>query len=143
MSQITQPKPIMTDEPGKDPTLADLLRVMDKMSTDIDERFDKIEATMATKVDLVAAVQRIDKIEVKVNHIETQMVTKSYLDEKLYDLKGDLIVIARKEDRKVNSVVNLLRQKNIFSAQEAAEVLSAAVFSEGWSAVSRIRRQSR
>jgi len=35
------------------------------------------------------------------NKVEATMVTKDYLDDKLSDLRGDLVVLMRKEDKKL------------------------------------------
>ena len=40
-----------------------------------------------------------------------QLPTKSYLDDKLADLEGDLIKKLRKEDEKVNRLAEILKQK--------------------------------
>ena len=41
---------------------------------------------------------RFDHIESEIVGIKAQMVTKSYLDDKLADLKGDMIAFVRRED---------------------------------------------
>jgi len=46
----------------------------------VDKRFDKVDV-------------RIDKIDKRLIHTEAMMVTKDYLDDKLADLKGDVIAI--------------------------------------------------
>lgn len=137
MSQNKAKQPSLNET---EPTNSDILGAINQFATQVEERFDKIESTMATKTDLAAAVQRIEKIEKtmvtndeltdKLAAMETRLVTKSYLDDKLLDLKGDLIVIARKEDRKVDNVIGLLQKKNIFSAQEAADLFNPPVFAK-------------
>jgi len=84
----------------------------------VDEHFNKIELTMVTK----------DELKDKLAAMETRLVTKDYLDEKLYDLKSDMIVTMRKEDHKIDTVVDILQEKNIFSAADSARVLKATVF---------------
>lgn len=56
------------------------------------------------------------------------MVTKDYLDDKLYDLRGDLVVLMRKEDKKVQSLVELLHSKKVISEKEAKLILSMDLF---------------
>lgn len=56
----------------------DVLEAINEFSSRVDERFDKIENTM---------------------------VTKDFLEDKLADLRGDLVVLTRKEDRKLNSTL--------------------------------------
>ena len=47
--------------------------------------------------------------------VKATMVTKDYLDDKLADLKGDLIVKLRKEDAKVEFLISLLRSRAIIT----------------------------
>jgi len=44
--------------------------------------------------------KRIDSIDKRLTTVEATMVTKSYLDDKLADLEGSVIVRQRKEDKK-------------------------------------------
>lgn len=53
--------------------------------------------------------------------IKSTMVTKDYLDEKISDLRGDLVVMIRKEDNKVHWLGNMMKKKKIISAAEHAE----------------------
>lgn len=50
------------------------------------------------------------------------------MDDKLADLKGDLVVLMRKEDRKVVSLIELLTTKKILSGEEAKALLSLEPF---------------
>jgi hypothetical protein len=50
------------------------------------ERFDHVD-------------ERLDRVEIRMGAVESTMVTKDYLDDKLADLRGDLIIIDRKEDK--------------------------------------------
>lgn len=99
MSQL----PNKTPQPSSDaePTLYDVLGTINTLSTGIDMRFDalegrvgNIEAQMVTKEDLKQELAK--------------MVTKDYLDTKLADRTGDLMVMARKGDTKITKVVGLL-----------------------------------
>ena len=44
---------------------------------------------------------RVDGMDRRLIRVEATMVTKSYLDDKLIDLKGDLVKFVREEDAKV------------------------------------------
>ena len=57
-----------------------------------------------------------------------QLPTKSYLDDKLADLEGDLIKKLRKEDEKVNRLAEILKQKDILSDSEIRELDDLKVF---------------
>ena len=56
------------------------------------------------------------------------MVTKNYLDDKLADLRGDLVVLVRKEDRKVIKLVEILRTKNVLVDKDVSEILKLEPF---------------
>lgn len=71
---------------------------------------------------------RLGNVETRVGKIETSMVTKSYLDDKLADLKGDMISVLRKEDKKTNHLINILAHKRILSVAESKDALSIKVF---------------
>ena len=129
MSQLPH-QPLVADQ---DPTLHDVLGAISSLSTDMDGRFDRIEA----RFDRLEP--RVDKIETRLDQVESQMVTKDYLkeelnkmkvtmvtkdylDDKLYDLRGDLTVMVRKKDKRVTKVIDLLHKKKIFTEQEVQAI---------------------
>lgn len=71
---------------------------------------------------------RLDTVEGRLDRIENQMVTKSYLDDKLADLEGNLIVKLRKEDGKVNRLIDILRSKSMLTDDEVAQFKDFQVF---------------
>ncbi|MBI4427199.1 MAG: hypothetical protein HY569_01800 [Candidatus Magasanikbacteria bacterium] len=60
--------------------------------------------------------------------IRAQMVTKSYLDDKLADLRGDLTVLMRKEDTKLKALVDILTKKKVLSTEETKIIFSMEPF---------------
>ncbi|PIS42207.1 MAG: hypothetical protein COT24_04670 [Candidatus Kerfeldbacteria bacterium CG08_land_8_20_14_0_20_40_16] len=58
---------------------------------------------------------RIDGVEKRLERVDSQMVTKSYLDDKLADLEGGLITKLRKEDQKMNLLVEIMRRKSLLT----------------------------
>jgi hypothetical protein len=62
--------------------------------------------------------------------LETKIVTKDYLDEKLADLRGDLVVLTRKEDRKFLSLVGILQNKKIISEAESKMIFAMEPFGQ-------------
>lgn len=86
-----------------EPATKEILEAINEFSAKVDERFDKVEAVM---------------------------VTKDYLDEKLSDLRGDLVVLTRKEDVKLRALAEILRKHNVISEQEFKQVLSMEPFSK-------------
>ncbi|MFA4873642.1 MAG: hypothetical protein WC659_07000 [Patescibacteria group bacterium] len=64
----------------------------------------------------------------RLGRIEATMVTKSYLDDKLADLEGHLISKLRKEDEKLNRLVELLANKSILAVEDVAFLRQIEVF---------------
>jgi hypothetical protein len=64
-----------------------VFEVISALSSHVDERIDGVVSQMATKADL------------------QRFVTKEYLDEKLADLRSDLIVMARKSNKKFEALI--------------------------------------
>ncbi len=133
--------------PKQDPTNADVLSAVKKL----DQRFDKLEkstdqrfSALETKTDnILTAINdfatdtekrfqgienRFGTMETKVTRIDATMVTKDYLDDKLADLRGDLVVIVRKEDTKVSALLKLLQAKKLLSPKETGKILSMEPF---------------
>lgn len=81
----------------KEPTIQDVLDVLQIFSRSVDERFKQIESTM---------------------------VTKDYLDDKLFEVRGEIANLGRKQDRKVDIIVEELVKRNIFDASTASRILS-------------------
>jgi hypothetical protein len=50
------------------------------------------------------------------------------IDDKLADLKGDLIIMMRKEDRKLGALIGLLAQRKVISEKDAKQILSLEPF---------------
>ena len=93
-----------------EPTIQDVLVAMNKFSNQMENRFDNIEFDMAT--------------------IKSTMVTKSYLDDKIADMKGDYTGLIRREDRKVNTIVSVLRRKSQLSNDDLNKINQVEVFAK-------------
>lgn len=85
----------------KEPTNYEILEAINNYASKTDERFDRIES---------------------------QMVTKDYLDTKLADLRGDLVVLVRKEDTKMKKLVEVLERNKVISETDRNEILSMEPF---------------
>ena len=72
------------------------------------------------------------EIDKRLSKIENTMVTKYYfndkLDEKLADLRGDLVVLVRKEDTKMRKLVEILKKRNFLNDAEFNEIMSMEPF---------------
>ena len=69
------------------------------------------DLAVMTKKSFDEVGKRFDKMDKEVVKIRATMVTKSYLDDKMADLRGDTVAIQRKEDEKFHPVRYLLFQK--------------------------------
>jgi len=98
------------------------------------EIMDFLKENMATKDDIKNMATKDDIKD---------MVTKQYLDEKLgkfrsditdymdrrlLDLKGDLVVIMKSEDRKLSALIELLVHKSILTTSEAHSIVKMEPF---------------
>ena len=82
----------------------------------------------ATKENVNQLTQRVVSLEQRVAGVETSMVTKSYLDEKMADLEGIVVIRQRKEDQKVNLLIDFLRKKKLLNKQEIKMLQDFQVF---------------
>jgi len=70
----------------------------------------------------------IKGINGRLTKIESTMVTKSYLDDKLSDLKGDLIGYDRKLERKTDVLVDALIERRTLTTHDLERLEQARVF---------------
>ncbi|MEK7631285.1 MAG: hypothetical protein AAB445_00255 [Patescibacteria group bacterium] len=71
---------------------------------------------------------RFGLLEGRVGNVEAQMVTKTYLDDKLADLRGDLTLLTRKEDDKLLALVDLLYGKRLMTKVERKHIMALQPF---------------
>jgi len=95
----------------------EILEAVNKFSTEVDKKFSKID-------------KRFDGIDEKLGWMEFNIVTKDYLDDKLADLRGDLVVLIRKADNKVKKLVDILQKRNIISETESKEIFTMEPFAQ-------------
>lgn len=62
----------------------------------------------------------------KLNSLKLDIIDK--MDDKLADLRGDLVIMTRKEDKKVTALVDILETKKILTEKEAATISSLGLF---------------
>lgn len=70
----------------------------------------------------------LEEMQREIAGIKRDMVTKWYLDDKLADLEGSVIIRQRKEDKKVNLLIELLREKSILVDSEVKQLHEFQVF---------------
>lgn len=100
----------------------DFFHHIDGKFNDIDKRFDGID----NRLDGID--NRLDGVDGRLNKIEATMVTKDYLDDKLADLRGDMVVLMRKEDTKLKKLVDILGKRKVLSEDESNEILGMEPF---------------
>lgn len=71
---------------------------------------------------------RLDIVEERLTKIEALMVTKDYLDDKLADLKGDIIVKQRKIEGRIDTLVTMLRDKNLLQPTDVKLLFDLRIF---------------
>ncbi len=107
-----------------EPTLSDVLEAVNDGFTNVEHRFQKIEHR------LDSMDTRLDSMDQRLNTVESQMVTKEYLDDKLADLRGDLVVMMRKEDNKLKKLVDILEQHQVISGSERTAIFALEPFAQ-------------
>lgn len=75
------------------------------------EIMEFLQENMVTKEEFNQLDAKVGALDTKVNTLPT----KSYLDEKMADLKGGVIEKLRKEDAKVEFIVGLMQSRKIFT----------------------------
>ncbi len=95
---------------------------LDKLATIIKGEFDAVDtkiAKMATKDDLAALDKKLS------NKIDE---TEEKLSNQIGSLRGELILVVRKEDKKINSLIQIMLKNKLLAAEDAKELLSIHVF---------------
>jgi archaellum component FlaC len=80
------------------------------------------------KTEIGGIKTEIGGIKTEITRIQATMVTKDYLDEKLFDMKGDIVSIVRKEDAKLKVLVDVLIEKKVLSKEDEKRILSMEPF---------------
>ena len=110
---------------------SDILEAIDIFATNVDERFKGIDEKFKGIDERFNGIdERFNGIDGRLDRIESQMVTKDYLDDKLADLRGDLVVLMRKEDTKLKTLVEILLQRKLLSPKDVKRIVSLEPFPE-------------
>lgn len=94
----------------------------------IEERVRPIVKTEvnAGKSEIIEAVGEM--IEQNVLPAINNLPDKAYLDDKIADLEGTTVVRQRKEDQKVNLLIEFLQKKQVLGEQEVRQLREFHVF---------------
>jgi hypothetical protein len=98
--------------------IENILTATNAFSTQVEQRFDSIETKMVTK----------DDLKREFDGFRMQMATKPYLDDKLADVRADSGRLLRKEDSKVNAVIDNLENKEIINEEESQALINLGPF---------------
>ena len=112
-----------------------LAKIVKKGFDDVDRRFEQVDQRFS-KVD-----QRFEQVDQRFEDIENRMATKEdlnktklelmdHMEEKAADVKGSLVVSIRKQDRKVNRLIEILTSKKHLTNKEEKELIKIRPFSE-------------
>ena len=99
----------------KEVSNSEIFEVVQALATHMDERFDQHD-------------KRFDENDRRFSAIEQNMVTKDYLDDKIGSLRGELVVLTRREDVKLASLVEELYSEDSLSAAGRKTVLGMEPF---------------
>ena len=108
-----------------------LTEVIQDFATSVDQRFDIVDQRFdCVEADASVLKSDISVLKSDVASIKNQMVTKSYLDDKISDLRGDLVVLVRKEDKKLAAVVDELVKRDVFDEPTAKRIFELEPFAK-------------
>ncbi|HUT21788.1 MAG TPA: hypothetical protein VMX18_00065 [Candidatus Bipolaricaulota bacterium] len=103
--------------------------IVEVIEQNINPQFDELRAGVSDlKSDVSELKSDVSELKSDVNNIKAQMVTKDYLDDKLADLRGDYVVLMRKEDKKLTKLVEILTRRELIDTADADEVLTLEPF---------------
>jgi len=108
----------------KEPTNKEILGAINKFADKTEKRFSGLENRMG------GLENRMGGLEKDMGEMKTEMVTKDYLDEKLFDLRGDIISVVKKEDVKMGKLVEILTEKKVITTKDAQAVLAMEPFAK-------------
>jgi len=72
--------------------------------------------------------KRVDSLDKRLARVESNMVTKDDLNRGLADLKGNIILKLREEDKKINLLIELLRERKVLKEEDVQILKQIEVF---------------
>ncbi len=125
------PNKIKPIKSGTKTTLDDVLSAVNDGFTGVEQRFQKLENRFGGLENRFDGLdKKVDSIDKRLTKVESQMVTKEYLDDKLADLRGDLVIMVRKEDTKLKKLVDILEQRQVISVNERESIFALEPFAQ-------------
>jgi predicted RNase H-like nuclease (RuvC/YqgF family) len=98
--------------------------------------FEKIEEKMATKEDIERLDGKIEALDGRIETLDGRIETldgkieqvEESLSKQIRSLRGDLILIIRKENKKMEELISILKEKNILSNVDMKKLAQIKVF---------------
>ena len=91
-------------------------------------RMDGVESNVLEAVHLLA--DEVENLSKRTTRIESSMVTKSYLDRKLTELRRDLILMSQKSNTKLSVLVERLVKEGSLKKSAADLILAMEPFAQ-------------
>lgn len=88
----------------------------------IDEKFEKIDERFE-KID-----ERFEKIEGDIGYLKNNMVTKDYLDKKLAELEGKIILIIKRGEERFNILLEILLERGTINKKDVDRIQAIELF---------------
>lgn len=105
-----------------DTSKQEILEAINAFATDVQHQFDGL------KTDVNGLKNDVAVLKADMAQIKATMVTRDYPDEKKADLRGDMVVLTRKEDKKVVAIIELLVERNVIEVADAKRILGMEPF---------------
>ena len=102
--------------------IRDILDTMNAFANHTEKQFVEI------RQEIGGIKQEIGGIKQEITQIKATMVTKAYLDDKLADMRGDLSMYDRQQDKKVDFLTQTLANKKVLTSKEANAIIAMSPF---------------
>ena len=96
-----------------EPTNQEILGAINDFSSNVDKRFEEVN-------------KRFEEVTKEIGKAKLDILDA--VDDKLANLKGDLIILMRGEDKKLLHLVQVLKNKNVLTEEETREILKLQPF---------------
>ncbi len=126
----------MEERDLKDPSTQDVLDAINTFAENVEERFNVIDnrfnaidgqfKDFGSRFDCIDS--RFDRLETEIGKIKATMVTKDYLDTKMFQLRGDLVVYDKTADAKTDALVDALHAKKVLDNKTASNIKNSGPF---------------
>jgi hypothetical protein len=109
--------------------LNDLTVIVNDAFQKVDEHILEMKQDIKElKTDVAGLKTDVARLQTDVTRIDATMVTKDYLDRKLADLRADFGGMIRKEDSKIDAVVDKLEEKKVIESNESTDLKIMGAF---------------